>query len=333
MFCSVVIFKRRLAVSTPDICSSTWTVRVEIYFRVTGILIICCCFHRFFKERDIVSGRSPDRDQADPSYTLSKSVRLYDFVPDIQDAIKLRALGPCAELVKTMSVRDSQCIRIVTPDDHVECGFHGILFHEMREEELSFVATSELDGDWPRVLLALMTRYRQNLERKRKECKERFGCTQSGNCKHCGKYILTDFEKHISFCHLELAWLCCCLVMWCTMWRWTTRDCREYIRRMHQVPSSVRPANLAKFFPAWIITREQWADLLLPSTSGWAVDTLFFSRMASPPGYRYWLISRTGCQYDAVFSVDDFPVVFGAKDAGRPAACQSAGRSDRRGGS
>ena len=30
--------------------------------------------------------------------------------------------------------------------------------------------------------------------------------------------------------------------------------------------------------------------------------------------YRYWLISRTGCQYDAVFSVDVLPVLFGAKD-------------------
>ena len=96
-------------------------------------------------------------------------------MPDIQDAMELRALRPSAELVKTMFVRDGQSIRIVTPDDHVECGFHIILFHEMREEESSFVATSELDylrGDQPRVLLTLMTRYRQNLERKQKECKK-----------------------------------------------------------------------------------------------------------------------------------------------------------------
>ena len=75
-----------------------------------------------------MSGRSPDRDQADPFYVPSRSVRLCDFVPDIQDAMELRALRPSAELVKTMSVRDSQSIRIVTPDVHVECGFHGILF-------------------------------------------------------------------------------------------------------------------------------------------------------------------------------------------------------------
>ena len=136
---------------------------------VTGTLIICCCFYRFFKERDIVSGRSPDGDQADPSYALSRSERLYDFGLDIQNDMELRAVGPSAELVKTMSVRDSQCIRIVTPDDHVEYSFHMILLHEMREKESPFVATSELHylrGDWPRVLLAFMTRYRQNLEHK-----------------------------------------------------------------------------------------------------------------------------------------------------------------------
>ena len=91
-----------------------------------------------------------------------RSERLYDFTPDIQDDMDLRALRPSAELVKTMSVRDSQSIRIVTPDVHVECGFHGFLFREMREDESSCVATSELDslrGNWPWILLSLMTRF------------------------------------------------------------------------------------------------------------------------------------------------------------------------------
>ena len=50
----------------------------------------------------------------------------------------------------------------------------------------------------------------QDMELKRKECKERFGCTQSGNCTHCGKYIHMDLGKHIAFYHLELAqlWRC-----------------------------------------------------------------------------------------------------------------------------
>ena len=74
-------------------------------------------------------------------------------------------------------------------------------------EKLPFVATSEfnyLRRIWLWALFAFMTRHQQDLERKRKECKERFGCIQSGNCTHCGKYIQMDLGKHIAFYHLEL---------------------------------------------------------------------------------------------------------------------------------
>ena len=94
----------------------------------------------------------------------------------------LRALRPSAAIVKVMSVRDIQCIQVVTPDDHVESGFHEILLHDMGEEELPFVVTSELNylrRIWPRALFAFITRHQQDLERERKECKQRFGCTQS----------------------------------------------------------------------------------------------------------------------------------------------------------
>ena len=93
----------------------------------------------------------------------------------------------------------------MTPDDHVNFGFHEILLHDMGEEDLPFVATSELDylrRIWPRALFVFMSIYQQDLERLRKECKERFGCTQSGNCTHCGKYIQRDLGKHIVFYHL-----------------------------------------------------------------------------------------------------------------------------------
>ena len=273
--------------SMPDICSSVRTVEVGIYLlplSFARILIICCCFYRIFKTRDMASGRSPYRDQAGPSCAPSdplpgtflglsldiRSEKLYDLAPDIPDVMGLRALRPSAAVVKGMSVRDSQSIRVVTPDDHY------------------------LRRIWPRALFAFLTRYQQDLECKRKERKEWFGCTQSGNCTLCGKYIQMDLGKHIAFYHLELAQLRRCLVMWCTVWKGTAQDCIDHMRRTHKVPLSVKVANLSKFFPAWTVTREQWADMLMPSISGVAIDMLLFSRIGSPLCHRYRLISRTG---------------------------------------
>ena len=78
----------------------------------------------------------------------------------------------------------------------------------MGKEDLPFVALSELDclcNDWPQLLFVFMSRYQHDLERMRRECKERFGCMQSGNCTQCGKYIQTNLGKHIALFHIELA--------------------------------------------------------------------------------------------------------------------------------
>ena len=57
---------------------------------------------------------------------------------------------------------------------------------------------------------------------------------------------------------------------------------------------SVKAANLSKLFPAWTVTRKKWADMLMPSISGVAIDTLLFSCISSPLCHRCRLISRTG---------------------------------------
>ena len=78
---------------------------------------------------------------------------------------------PDTAAVNVMYVRDNRCIRVVTPDDHVTCGYHEILLHNMGEEELPFVSLSELDylrRTWTRAVFAFMTRYQQDLELKRK---------------------------------------------------------------------------------------------------------------------------------------------------------------------
>ena len=71
-----------------------------------------------------------------------RSESLYELAPEIQDVMGLRALKPDAAVVKVMSVRNSLCIRVVARDDHVTCGYHEILLHDMGDEELPFVSLS-----------------------------------------------------------------------------------------------------------------------------------------------------------------------------------------------
>ena len=73
----------------------------------------------------------------------------------------LRAVRPDAAVAKVTSVRNSRCIRVVTPDDHVTCGYHDILLHDLGDEDFPFVSISELDylrRTWPRAVFAFMTR-------------------------------------------------------------------------------------------------------------------------------------------------------------------------------
>ena len=62
----------------------------------------------------------------------------------IPDVLGLRAIQPRAAILKVMSVPDSRCVRVVIPDDHVSLGFHEILIYDLKDEELPFVAVSEL---------------------------------------------------------------------------------------------------------------------------------------------------------------------------------------------
>ena len=82
--------------------------------------------------------------------------------------------------------------------------------------------------------------------------------------------------------------------MWRTVWKGTAQDCIDHMRRTHKVPLSVKAANLARFFPPWTVTREQWADMMMPTISGVVIDTLLFSRVGSPLCHRYRIIGRTG---------------------------------------
>ena len=61
--------------------------------------------------------------------------KLYDLPESIQDVMGLQALRPSAAVCKVMTIPDSNCVRIVTPDEHVNTGFHEILIYDIGQEE------------------------------------------------------------------------------------------------------------------------------------------------------------------------------------------------------
>ena len=77
---------------------------------------------------------------------------------------------------------------MVTPDDHMNIVFHEILIHDLADEEWPLVTLSDLGClqlEWPKPLFTFMSRYQFDLDQMRKECRERFGSTQSGKCTTC----------------------------------------------------------------------------------------------------------------------------------------------------
>ena len=65
------------------------------------------------------------------SVSESNLDKLYDLPEGIQDVMGLQALRPSAAVCKVMTIPDSNCIGIVTPDEHVPTGFHEILIYDM----------------------------------------------------------------------------------------------------------------------------------------------------------------------------------------------------------
>ena len=128
----------------------------------------------------------------------------------------------------------------------------------------------------------------------RKTSRERFGPTASGTCPTCEKHIQVNLGKHVALYHLYLAQLWRCPVPWCTVWKGTSQDCVDHMRKAHDTPVFVKAGNLAQWFRPWTVTREQWHSMSRPSVSGIAIDTFLFSRIGVPLFHRYRVFDQQG---------------------------------------
>ena len=78
------------------------------------------------------------------SVSESSQDKLCDLPDSILDVMGLQALRPSAAVCKVMTIPDSNCIRIITPDEHVPTGFHEILLYDMGLEEWPKVPLSDI---------------------------------------------------------------------------------------------------------------------------------------------------------------------------------------------
>ena len=167
------------------------------------------------------------------SMSTSTLDKLYDLPETIQDVMGLQAVRPSAAVCKVMTVPDSNCVRIVTPDEHVPTGFHEILIYDMGQEEWPpRVPISEIGClrlDWPKELFSFVGRYQMELEQMRKECRDQYSNVTSGTCPTCEKFIHVNLGKHVALYHLNLAQLWRCPVGWCPVWKGTSQDCVDHM--------------------------------------------------------------------------------------------------------
>ena len=81
----------------------------------------------------------------------------------------------------------------------------------------------------------------------------------------------------MAHCHLDLAQLWRCPVLWCTVRKGTPQDLLDHIRDSHNIPERVQDIRLETLFPSWTATRQVYTESLTSRHSGISNDVLLFS--------------------------------------------------------
>ena len=80
----------------------------------------------------------------------------------VPDVLGMRARRPEAAVIKVVSAGDSQCVRVLIPDENVWYqGFHDVLLFDMADEDAPYVAVNDVSAvrkQWPVSVVSGMTR-------------------------------------------------------------------------------------------------------------------------------------------------------------------------------
>ena len=262
--------------------------------QVSARVLLCavdCVFRAVFVTQP-VSGMAILQRTQRVRVTLG-SPELYDLDPEcVPDVLGLYARSRrWRRWLRSCLGCDSQCIRVLIPDDDVGYrGFHDVMLFDRTDEDAPYVDLSALRQQWPVLVISGMANCQLELEELCRMCKNKYCGAPTWLCTFCGKVIRLDMFRHVANYHLELAQLWWCPVSWCTQWKGTPQDCIDHIRLVHSVPATVKAANLGRWFPPWTVTPGHVA--LKATVSGVSTDALLFSRSGTPLVHRYRVFGR-----------------------------------------
>ena len=116
--------------------------------------------------------------------------------------------SPEAPVVKVMLGCESQCVRVLVPDDNVgHRGFHDVLLFDMTDADTPHVAVNDLSALWhlwPTLVISGMTQRQLEWEQLRRTCNTKYSRSPTGLCRFC-KVIKLDLFRHVANYYLELA--------------------------------------------------------------------------------------------------------------------------------
>ena len=84
---------------------------------------------------------------------------------------------------------------------------------------------------------------------------------QPAPCEFCGTLIRCDMYRHVAHCHLDLAQLWQCPVLWCTVCKGAPQDLMDHVHGAHKVPEEVQHIKLETRFPPWTVTHQVYMDI------------------------------------------------------------------------
>ena len=211
------------------------------------------------------------------------SVAGVEIQHSLPDAMGLEARTRHVTRSRILRGRDPRSICVLIPDSQgPDQNIHDVTIVDMGklpERHVPIMQLAELIHRWPPAVINHMTWRQREIELMRSVVKTECRQNSLKPSTFCGASIKNNMYHHVARCHLQLAQLWRCPVPWCTMWKGTPQDLMTHILEGHSVLGETRRASLQKPFPPWTVTREQYAESLLPQRSGISNDVLLFSEV------------------------------------------------------